>query len=184
MHAVKKITYLSDQHSFTLHPSLSPYGQTESRTDGGKNTLAVHGLEEFFSSCAVVSVFGSGGKQVLVLHTYELRVHYSCIVVFGSGRKQFLMLRTSQCTIQLCGCDSFLVVVVNSSQNENTFLQKNLLGYFIMIRQPMCVFIRPNTLLLCIFLFCIFLLYHADLQVEVHIRILLKDKYRKSCQKC
>ncbi len=48
-----------------------------------------------------------------------------------------------------------------------------------------CVyFIRPNTLLLCIFLFCISLLYHADPQVEVQIRILLKDKYRKSCQKC
>ncbi len=48
-----------------------------------------------------------------------------------------------------------------------------------------CVyFIRPNTLLLCIFLFCIFLLYCADSQVEVQIRILLKDKYRKSCQKC
>ncbi len=45
-------------------------------------------------------------------------------------------------------------------------------------------FIRPNTLLLCIFPFCIFLLYHADLQVEVQIRILLKDKYLKSCQKC
>ena len=48
-----------------------------------------------------------------------------------------------------------------------------------------CVYvIRPNTLLLCIFLFCIFLLYHADSQVAVQIRILLKDKYRKSCQTC
>jgi hypothetical protein len=28
-----------------------------------------------------VSVFGSGGKQVLVLHTYALRVQYSCGVV-------------------------------------------------------------------------------------------------------
>jgi hypothetical protein len=28
----------------------------------------------------------------------------------------------------LCGCVSFLVVVGNSSQNENTFLQKNLIG--------------------------------------------------------
>ncbi len=28
------------------------------------------GWRNFFSSCAVVSVFGSGGKQVLVLHTY------------------------------------------------------------------------------------------------------------------
>ena len=46
-----------------------------------------------------------------------------------------------------------------------------------------CVyFVRPNTLLLCIFLFCIFLLYHTDPQVEVQIRILLKDKYVKLCQ--
>ncbi len=44
-----------------------------------------------------------------------------------------------------------------------------------------CVyFIRPNTLLLYIFLFCIFLLYRTDPQVEVQIRILLKDKYVKS----
>jgi hypothetical protein len=28
----------------------------------GLETLAVRGLEELFSSCAVVSVFGSGGK--------------------------------------------------------------------------------------------------------------------------
>jgi hypothetical protein len=32
--------------------------------------------------------------------------------------------------------------------------------------------IRPNTLLLCIFLFCIFLLYRADSQIEVQIKIL------------
>jgi hypothetical protein len=48
----------------------------------------------------------------------------------------------------------------------------------------MCVLIRPNTLLLCIFLFCIFLLYPTDSHVEVQIRILLKNKYKKSCQKC
>ncbi len=48
----------------------------------------------------------------------------------------------------------------------------------------MCVFIRPNTLLLCIFLFFIFLLYPTDSHVEVQIRILLKNKYKKSCQKC
>jgi hypothetical protein len=33
------------------------------------------------------------------------------------------------------------------------------------------------NLLLCIILFCIFLLYRTDPQVEVQIRILLKDKY-------
>jgi hypothetical protein len=31
--------------------------------------------------CVVVSVFGSGGKSVLVLHTYVLRVQYNCGVV-------------------------------------------------------------------------------------------------------
>jgi hypothetical protein len=31
--------------------------------------------------------------------------------------------------MQLCGCVSFLVVAGNSSQNENTFLQKNLIGF-------------------------------------------------------
>ncbi len=45
---------------------------TDSITDGGTKTLASRGLEEpahasrgleeLFSSCAVVSVFGSGGK--------------------------------------------------------------------------------------------------------------------------
>ncbi len=46
-----------------------------------------------------------------------------------------------------------------------------------------CVyFVRPNILLLCIFLFCIFLLYRTYLQVEGQIRILLKDKYVKSWQ--
>ncbi len=36
----------------------------------------------------------------------------------------------TQCTIQLCSCVSFLVVAGNNSQNENTFLQKNLIGLF------------------------------------------------------
>jgi hypothetical protein len=45
------------------------------------NTLAARGLEELFFSCAVVSVFGSGGNWVLVLHTCVLRVQYSCNIV-------------------------------------------------------------------------------------------------------
>jgi hypothetical protein len=36
-------------------------------------------------------------------------------------------------------------------------------------------FVRPSTLLLCIFLFWFFLLYHTDPQVEVQIKILLKE---------
>ncbi len=60
------------------------------------NTLAARGWRNFFLSCAVVSVFGSGGKQVLVYILMYLE--YNTVVVlcqfFGCGRKQFLVLRT------------------------------------------------------------------------------------------
>jgi hypothetical protein len=39
----------------------------------------------------------------------------------------------------------------------------------------MCVFRKTQHSLLCIFLFCIFLLYRTDPQVEVQIIILLKE---------
>jgi hypothetical protein len=57
-HAERKITVYSHKHSFTPFPSLSPYRETDRMTDRGTNSLAVHGLEVFFSSCcAVVSDF-------------------------------------------------------------------------------------------------------------------------------
>ena len=62
-------------------------------TDGKMNTLAARGPEELFFSCAVVSVFGSGGKLVLVIFTM-----YLC----------------TYSTIQLWCCVSFLVLVGNS----------------------------------------------------------------------
>ncbi len=69
------------KHSFTLYPSLSPYRQTELQTEKQIHSLRV-GWRNLFSSCAVASVFCSGGKYVLVLHTpYVLRVPYSCGVV-------------------------------------------------------------------------------------------------------
>ena len=55
------------------------------------------------------------------------------------------------------------------------FYKKNILGYFLWCASRCVFFIRPNTLLLCIFLFCIFLLYRTDPQVEVQIRILLNS---------
>jgi hypothetical protein len=61
-HAEKNISIHSHKHSFTPYPSLSPYSQTDGMTDRGKNTLAARRLEEHFSCCAVMSVFGSGGK--------------------------------------------------------------------------------------------------------------------------
>ncbi len=112
--AGKLILYF--QHSFTL---LSQPLQTDRQTEKGIHLLRVGwrnlttlrvGWRNFFSSCAVVSVFGSGGKQVLVLHTsYVLRVSYHTVVVlcqfFGSGRKQFLVLRT------------YLVICISFSYN-------------------------------------------------------------------
>ena len=78
----RKITIRSHKHSFIPYPSLSPYRWTDRQTDRETNTLATRRLEEHFSSCAVVSVFGSVGKYVLVLHTtYVLRVPFSCGVV-------------------------------------------------------------------------------------------------------
>jgi hypothetical protein len=80
------------------------------------------------------------GKSVLVLHTYVLRVQYNCgvLLVFWSWWEiviEFMYVFSVQYS---CGVVSvFLVVVGNSSQNENTFLQKNLIGglkYFIIIR--------------------------------------------------
>jgi hypothetical protein len=52
------------------------------KTDKETNTLALRGLEEpFFQLCfCVVSVFGSGGKKVLIyIHMYYLE--YNTVVV-------------------------------------------------------------------------------------------------------
>jgi hypothetical protein len=54
-------------------------------TDGETNTLTVRGLDELFSSCAVVSGFGSGRKQVLVwgqLNILCLGLYYSNWIFF------------------------------------------------------------------------------------------------------
>ncbi len=79
MHTVSNSPYLSDQHSFTLHPSLSPYSRTESQTEKQIHLLCV-GWRNLFSSCAVVSVFCSDGKQVLVVHT-TMYLEYHTVVV-------------------------------------------------------------------------------------------------------
>jgi hypothetical protein len=105
-------------------------------------------------SCGVVLVFWLWWEIVFGV-TYVLSVQYSCAVVsvFWLWREIVLKMRTY-------------------------FYNKNLIGllYYDLISR--CVyFIRSNTLLLCIFLFCIFFLYCTDSQVEVQIRILLKDKY-------
>ncbi len=90
--------------------SLSPYRQTELQMEKQMHSLCVS-WRNLFSSFAVVSVFCSGRKQFLVLHTTDiLRVPYSCDVTYsmyleyhtvvvlcqflGSGGKQVLVLCT------------------------------------------------------------------------------------------
>ncbi len=66
----------------------------------------------------------------MVLHTYVLRVQYSCGVVLGFwfwweivvGVTYVLSVQYSCAVVSV-----FLVVAGNNSQNENTFLQKNLI---------------------------------------------------------
>ncbi len=61
MHTERKNTVRSHKHSFTPYPSLSPYRQTDRiQTEEQIHLLRV-GWRNFFSSCAFVSVFGSGG---------------------------------------------------------------------------------------------------------------------------
>ncbi len=113
-------------------------------TDRGTDTLALRGLEEpahalrgleelFFQLCCCVSFlfwWEIGFGFTYYLCTQGI-VPYSCGVVLVflvlTGNSFWCYVRT-QCTIQLCGCVSSLVMVGNSSQNENTFLQKNLIG--------------------------------------------------------
>ena len=102
MHAERKITVCSHKHSFTPYPSLSPYSQTESQTESQIHSLHVGWRNLFhFQLCCYVSL----------LFWWEI----------GCGFTYYLC---TQRTIQLCGCVSFFVVEGNSSQNENTFLQK------------------------------------------------------------
>ncbi len=146
------------------------------------------GWRNCFSSCAVVSVFGSGGKYrfwFYLLCTYVLRVQYSCGVVLVFWVWREIVLGVTYVLSVQCSCAVVSVLwlwweIVLKIRIR--FYKKILLGYFLWSASRDVFFIRPNTLLLCIILFCIFLLYRTDPQVEVQIRILLKDKYRKLCQ--
>ncbi len=84
-----------------------------------------------------MSVFGSGGKKVLVLHTYVLRVPYSCDVVLVF---RFWWEIVFEVTYVLSVQYSCAVVSVFWLWQEivlkmrTRFYNKILLGYFIMIR--------------------------------------------------
>ncbi len=96
MHTERKITICSHKHSFTPYPSLSPYSQTDRMTDRETNTLAMRGLKEHFSNCAVVSVFWLWLKQFQVILTN----HTSCAIVSFFLRREVVF----GCTGQFFGC--------------------------------------------------------------------------------
>jgi hypothetical protein len=91
-----------------------------------KNTRCMWAGATFFQLCCCVS-FRFWREIGFGLHTYVLRIQYSCgvVLVFWLRWDSFWCYVHTYCTIQLCSCVSFLVVAGNSSQNENTFLQKN-----------------------------------------------------------
>ncbi len=106
-------------------------------TDRETNTLTARGLEELFSSCVFVSVFGSSGKKVLVLHNYVLRVQYSCgvVLVFWFWREVvfgFTYILSVQYTCAVVSV--FLLWREIDLKMRTRFYKKNLLGYIIMIR--------------------------------------------------
>ncbi len=98
-HTKTKITICSHKHSFIPYPSLSPYRQTDRMTDGGTNTLAAHGLEELFSSCAVVSVFRFLVGNSFRCYLFIIQVVPLCLFLvaagnsFGLHRSVFLLWR-------------------------------------------------------------------------------------------
>jgi hypothetical protein len=133
-HTERQITNLSVKHSFTLYPSLSPYGRTESRTEEQIHLLHV-GWRNFFSSCAVVSVFGSGRKLVLVLQTCVLSVQYSCgVVLFFWFWREIVFVVMYVLSVQYsCAVVSVIWLWREIVLNMRTPFEF-LLGYFIMIR--------------------------------------------------
>jgi hypothetical protein len=95
-------------------------------TDRETNTLATRGLEEHFSSCAVVSVFLVVAEIVLgdtylpyqlcccVLLLLRQAIDFGCTGwFFGCGGKRFWVL-LPYLPYQLCRCVSFLVAAGNS----------------------------------------------------------------------
>ncbi len=86
-HAERKITNLSDQHSFTPHPSLSPYRQTELQRD--KYTHCAWAGGPFFHLGYYVSFLALAGNRFwcYLLKYLEYNTVVALCLFFGSGGK-------------------------------------------------------------------------------------------------
>ncbi len=122
------ITYLHfvpisqvDSVEISMHTKAFRFKKCTLAIIGNKHSLRVSWRNYFFSR-AVVSVFGSGGKQVLVLNTYNLE--YNTVVVlcwfFCSGGKQFLVLRTYlvyNTVVRLCQEETHLLCKISPASH-------------------------------------------------------------------
>ncbi len=139
------------------------------------NTLATLGLEEHFSSCAVVSVFLVVAEIVLddtylpyqlcrcVFFWLRQEIVFGCtgwfLVVAGKGFRCYFLTYHTSCA----------VVSVFWLRQEKVFgysvSKKDFFSVSLIERQTAskCVnFVRSNTLLLCVSLLSIYLLYQKD----------------------
>ncbi len=137
------ISFSSDYTLLLYTPLLAlTHRQTDRQTEKQIHLLRM-GWRNLFSSC-VVSVFCSGRKQVLVYILMYLE--YNTVVVvcqfFGCSGKQFLALLTYILSVQYsCAVVSgFWLQQEIVLKMRTYFYYKILLGYFVMIRQSMCVF--------------------------------------------
>ncbi len=145
----------------------------------------------FFQLCCCVSFLVSGRKLVLVLVNYISWVQYSCgvLLVFWFwgeilfGITYVFSVQYTCVVVSVFWLWWAIVLwqeIVLKMRTPFDFLwavsTKKSCWVTLLWSDSWCVyFIRPNTLLLCIFLFCIFLLYRTYPQVEVQIRILLEE---------
>ena len=105
---------------------------------GSSSWCFVHMVLIVQYSCVVVSVFGSGRKLVLVLHTpCVLRVQYNCgvVLVFWLWREivfGFTYVLSVQYSCAVVSVFWLWLEIVLKMRTR--FYKKYILGYFIMIR--------------------------------------------------
>ncbi len=132
---------------------------TDGITDRETHTLAARGLEELFSSCAVVSVFGSGGEIGFGSHTYVLRVPYSCGVVSVFlvlvGNSFWYVRSPYSCGVMLV----FLVLAGNSFWCYGGCVFKKWLSVFLIFEKQLSsqyMFLVKSKLSIATYLFLVF----------------------------
>ncbi len=173
------LLFCSHKHSFTPYPSLGPYHRwTELQTEKQINLLHV-GWRNFFSVVLLCQFFGCCRKQFQVLLTY----HTSCAIVsyFCCGGKQFWVAQISFLVVAGNSFRCFLLIYHTSCAVVSVFWQQWEIvfgctvskkdSYSVSFKEresaSKCVyFVRSNTLLLCISLLCIYLLYRTDPQTH------------------